>query len=105
MRGPNTPETLPIGLLPRIGNRGRSLEATTTQLRSGYLRKNGVPYSDNAVVTEYFDLATEKNGDTWFVVTTIVEDRDYLTQPLVTSSNFKKEPNGSKWAPTPCGAR
>jgi hypothetical protein len=103
--GPNLPEVFPVGLLPRIGTGGRSLEAVTTRLRPGYLRKNGIPYGANTAVREYFDLASEQNGDTWFVVTTIVQDPEYLRQPLVTSSNFKKERDGSKWMPTPCTAR
>jgi hypothetical protein len=59
---------------PREGTQGRSLEAVTTLLRPGYLRKNGAPYSANTVLKEYFDLSKEGNGDTWFAVTTIVED-------------------------------
>ncbi len=105
VRGPGEPDFLPIGLNPREGLRGRSLEVVTTNLRPGYLRKNGVPYSGKTTVREYFDLSTERNGDTWFVVTTIVEDPEYLTQPFVTSSNFKKQADASGWAPTPCSAR
>jgi hypothetical protein len=89
----------------REGNQGRSLEVVTTQMRPGYLRKNGPPYSGSAVLKEYFDLSKERNGDTWFVMTTVVEDPQYLTEPFVTSTNFKKEPDGSKWAPTACSAR
>jgi hypothetical protein len=61
-----------------------------------------VPYSDKAVLNETFDAFTAPNGDAWFVVTTIVDDPTYLAQQFVTSSNFKKEPNDSKWNPTPC---
>lgn len=104
-RGPGTPDFLPIGLNPREGTRGRSLEVVTTNLRSGYLRKNGVPYSARTTLREYFDLSTERNGDTWFVVTTIVEDPDYLTEPFVTSSNFKKQVDTTGWNPQPCSAR
>ncbi len=89
----------------REGNKGRALEAVTTHLLPGYLRKNGFPVSGNAVVKEDFDLFTERNGQPWFVVTTIVEDPLYLQEPFVTSSNFKKEPDGSKWHPRPCSAR
>ena len=89
----------------REGNQGRSLEVVTTQMRPGYLRKNGPPYSGSTVLKEYFDLSKERNGDTWFVVTTVVEDSQYLTEPFVTSTNFKKEPDGSKWSPTGCSAR
>ena len=84
--------------------RGGSLKVVTTRMKSGYLRKNGVPYSESALVTEYFDRHAESNGD-WFTVTTIVEDPKYLLQPFITSTDFKKEPDGSKWHPVPCTAR
>ena len=80
------------------------LRVVTTKLRRGYLRKNGVPYSENASVEEFFDLFTEPNGDTWLVVDTIVTDPTYLTQPYVNSVAFKKERDGSKWDPTSCRA-
>ena len=89
----------------RIGAGGRSLEVATSQLKAGYLRKNGVPYSENAVVNEYYDYHSEPNGDEWFTVTTVVTDPQYLAVPFVTSSDFKKEPDGSKWDPQPCTAR
>jgi hypothetical protein len=82
------------------GARG-GLKVVTTQLTPGYLRKNGVPYSQNAVVTEYFDRHSDF-GSEWFTVTTIVDDPQYLNQPFITSTHFKKEPDGSKWNPTPC---
>ncbi len=103
VRGTGTP--LPGLGATRQGTGGRSLEVVTTQLRPGYLRKNGAPYSANAVVSEYFDLSKERNGDTWFVVTTIVEDPQFLTEPFVTSTNFRREPDGSKFNPSPCTAR
>jgi hypothetical protein len=84
----------------------RDLKVLTSNLRAGYLRRNGIPYSENAKVTEYFDLIPKQpNGDEWLVVNTIVEDPLYLTERFITSSNFKKEPDGSKWHPTPCSAR
>jgi hypothetical protein len=89
----------------RNGVRGKSLEVTTTKLRAGYLRKNGVPYSDRATVSEYYDYRRQPNGDEWFTVTTIVRDPVYLDGPFITSSDFKKEPDGAKWHPTPCEAR
>jgi len=104
-RGPGEPDFLPIALNPREGMRGRSLEVTTTNLRPGYLRKNGVPYSARTTLKEYFDVRTERNGDTWFVVTTIVEDPEYLTTPFVTTTDFKKQPDATGWNPTPCSAR
>jgi hypothetical protein len=93
------------------GGRGRgaarrgSMKSVTTQLRPGYLRKNGVPYSAGTVFTEYWDLHTEANGDQYIVDTNIVEDPVYLQAPWVTAIHFKKEPNGSKWDPSPCDAK
>ena len=94
-----------LGLGTRAGTQPRSLEVVTTQIRPGYLRKNGIPYSANAVLTEYFDMFKEPDGADWFTVTTIVQDPVYLNAPWVTSLNFKREPDGSKWNPTPCSAR
>ena len=88
------------GPLPAGGN----LKAVTTMLTPGWLRKNGVPYSEGATVTEYFDRFAAPNGDEWFSVTTIVNDPKYLNQDFVTSSHFKKEADGSKWSPSTCRA-
>ena len=85
--------------------RPSSLRVLTNNLRAGYLRKNGVPYSENATVTEYFDIAPHPNGGQILLVTTIVDDPQYLNQPFITSSQFKKEADGSKWDPTPCTAK
>jgi len=83
--------------------RWATLKVVTTNMSAGWLRKNGVPYSENAVMTEYFDRYSD-GADEWFTVTTMVEDPTYLTQPLVVSSNFKKERDGAKFRPTPCKA-
>ncbi|MSO82933.1 MAG: hypothetical protein EXQ53_06520 [Acidobacteria bacterium] len=83
---------------------GGSLRVMTTGMRPGYLRKNGVPYSANAVVTEHYNRTNEPNGDGWLIVTTIVEDPLYLTARFVTSTHFKKAADGSIWNPTPCEA-
>jgi hypothetical protein len=84
------------------GVAGGNLKITTTQLRPGYLRKNGVPYSENATVTEYYNRHDEPDGTSWFTVTTVVDDPRYLNQPFITSSSFKKETDTAKWNPTPC---
>lgn len=82
---------------------GGSLQVVTTGFRAGYLRKNGVPYSENATITEYFHrLPEHANGDVWLHVLTIVEDPRYLNDRFLTSTHFKREPNGSKWNPTEC---
>jgi hypothetical protein len=86
---------------------GGSLKVVTTHMRPGYLQKNGVPYGENAILTEYFTRTTEPNGDSWLIVTHIVEDPQYLTQPFIRSTHFKKLPDSvaSSWAPEPCSAR
>jgi hypothetical protein len=84
--------------------RGGSLTVVTTNMRAGYLRKNGVPYSENARLTEYFDVAAQPNGNQLLVVTIVVDDPQYLTQSFIVSSHFKKEADASKWDPTPCSA-
>jgi len=89
----------------RGGPRSGSLKVVTTNARAGYLRKNGAPYSKDARVTEYYDLNTFPNGDTWFTVTTKVEDPVYFTRPYITTTDFKKLPDASGWNPTPCTAR
>jgi hypothetical protein len=89
------------GAATRRGN----LKVVTSNLRPGYVRKNGAPYSNKAVVTEYFDLHAMPNGDQWLTVTTKIEDPTYFTRPFVTSSDFKKLPNAAGWNPTPCGAK
>jgi hypothetical protein len=81
-----------------------SLKVTTTNLRGGYLRKNGVPYSENAVVTDYFDLVQQRNLDPLLVVTTIVDDPQYLTIPFIVSTQFKKQADGRGWDPAPCSS-
>ena len=78
-----------------------ALKVVTTAMRPGYLRRNGVPYSENAVVTEYFDRHGGAGFD-WFTVTTVVEDPKYLAEPFVTSSSFKREADATKWRPAPC---
>jgi hypothetical protein len=80
------------------------LKVVTTHMRPGYLRKNGVPYSANTVLTEYFSLHRQRNGDQWLVVTTMIEDPQNLQVPWLTSPNFKREADGSKWDPTPCAS-
>jgi len=86
-------------------NRSGNLKVVTSRARPGYLQKNGVPYSADAVITEYFHRIDEDNGDSWLIVTTIVEDRQYLTGPFARSSHFKKLPRASGWDPLPCTAR
>ena len=81
-----------------------SLKVVTTRMKPGYLRKNGIPYSADAVMTEHWDLHKQANGTQWLVITTLIEDQKYLQRQWVTSPNFKKEPDDSKFEPTACSA-
>ena len=81
---------------------GGNLKVTTTSLSGGWLRKNGVPYSDQTTMTEYFDRFATPGGDQWMVITTAVTDPRYLNQEFVTSTHFRREPDGTKWDPTTC---
>ena len=86
---------------PRFG----SLKTVTTNLRAGYLRKNGVPYSERAVFTEHWDVHSLPSGDKYLVNTNVVDDPVYLQAPFQTAIHYKLERDTSKWDPTPCDAR
>jgi hypothetical protein len=86
---------------PRTGE----LRVVTNRLRPGYLRKNGVPLSGAASVTEYYHRFTAPNGDVWLTVVTEVADPENLQQPYVQSSHFKKLPDGAAFKPEPCSTR
>jgi len=90
---------------PPMKPTGGSLQVVTKNLRAGYLRKNGVPYSENAVLTEHWDLYKRPNGEQWLTITTQIEDPQYLSNVRLVAPVFKKEPNGSKWDPSPCSSR
>ncbi len=98
---------------PPAGRRGRpltarpvhgSLKTVTTRLKPGYFRRNGVPYSEGAVLTEYWTTLTDEGVD-YLVVTNILEDPKYLAQPYVRSVQFKKQRDNKGWRPTRCEAR
>jgi hypothetical protein len=86
---------------PKAGN----LKVVTTHLLPGYLRKNGVPYSANTVLTEYYDRISAPNGDEWLVVSTEVRDPRYLSSPFITSTHFKKQADATGWMLEACSAK
>jgi hypothetical protein len=94
--------------VPARGGNNQSgwLQVVTTNVKSGYLRKNGLPYSEKAKITEYFQPTPETYGSRYMIVTTIIEDPEYLSGTLVTSSNYKKLPDTNNgWDPQPCSVR
>jgi hypothetical protein len=82
--------------------RGGSLKVVTTHLKPGYYWKNGVPYTGDAVITEYFRVMDLPDNSNWIRFTQIVEDPELLVAPFVVNYQFKKLPDGSKWSPAPC---
>jgi hypothetical protein len=86
---------------PRSGE----LKVLTSRLRPGYLRKNGVPYSANVTMTEYYHRMTAPNGDVWLTIVTEIKDPDNLREPFVQSTHFKKLPAGATFKPEACEAR
>jgi hypothetical protein len=88
--------------------RSGNLKVVTTHLKPGYLRKNGVPYSANAVLTEWYDViagTAPNNTATYLVITTEVNDPQYLTQTFVTSTHFRKLQDNAPFNPEACTAR
>lgn len=93
------------GFFPGAAASGGSLKVVTTNMKAGYLRKNGVPYSADAVMTEYFDRFDLPGGEALLVVSTEVVDPTYLATPFWTSTHFKKQRDAAGWNPRPCSAR
>jgi hypothetical protein len=98
-------------MFPPAGRGGRGappqtgqLVVTTTRMRPGYLRKNGVPYGANATLTEYFIRLVEE-GQEYLAVTTMVEDPQYLVQTYIKTYQYKKQADAAGWNPTPCSAK
>jgi hypothetical protein len=116
--GPGAPpaladqNTAPAAPVPPAGGRGGNpnqngwLKVVTTNAKSGYLRKNGAPYSEKATITEYFQPTPETYGARYMIVTTIIDDPEYLGGSWVTSSNYRKLPETNNgWDPQPCSVR
>ena len=87
------------------GTRFGDLKITTTHVRPGYLRKNGIPYGANVRVTEYWDWVKDPDGVGRIMITQQIDDPEYLFRSWVATYNFKQEPNAQKWNPTPCSSR
>ncbi len=106
-KAPAGPPTLQGDSLAAWEGRGGkgSLKVNTSHLKAGYLRKNGVPYSENATLTEYYDVIKERNGDEMLVVTIVTTDPQYLREPFIITSHFKKQANDAGWKTTPCSSR
>jgi glyoxylase-like metal-dependent hydrolase (beta-lactamase superfamily II) len=76
---------------------GDMLTVTVTHLKEGYLRRNGLPRSDQATLTEHWI----RNGD-FLTVMTIIKDPVYLTEPFVRTTDYELNLN-QQVVPYPCG--
>ena len=75
---------------------GDMLKVTTTHLKEGWVRRNGVPRSDKATLVEYFI-----RNDDYLTLVTVVKDPVYLTEPFVRTSNWVLDP-GFQLSPFSC---
>jgi hypothetical protein len=66
---------------------GDTLRIETTHIKAGYLRRNGIAFSDQATLTEFIDL-----HDKYLTLTSVAEDPVYLTEPLVRSESWVWNP-------------
>lgn len=66
---------------------GQALEVQTTHLKQGWLRRNGLPESDQATVVEFF----VRHGD-HLTHTSVISDPVYLAEPEVRSTDFARQP-------------
>lgn len=62
---------------------GNMLVVTTTHIKNGWHRRNGIIQSDQSTLTEYFI-----RHDNYLTHISIVQDPVYLTEPLVKTQNF-----------------
>lgn len=104
-QGTSRAEWIPYGAGPGRPPVGGALKVVTTGMKPGYLRRNGVPYSEQTVLTEHFDVLSHPDGSAWLVVQTLIEDPEYLAGVVLSSSNFRKQNDRSGWDPQPCTAR
>lgn len=80
-----------------------SLKITTNDMLAGILRKNGVPYSDQSTLTEYWEVQRDPVSQLqYLIVTAALHDPVYLVGDYYYTATFQKETDGSKWHPMPC---
>jgi hypothetical protein len=82
-----------------------SLKVVTTKMRAGYVTRNGVPFSNNATLTEYYDLVKEKSGVEYLILTSTLDDPTYMSQPMWTATHFKKQSDAKGFTPVGCDGK
>ena len=77
---------------------GNTLRTYTTHMKEGYLRRNGVPSSDQST----FTMELKRHGE-YLTVTAFIEDPVYLTEPYVISRTWQQDPSANiRRVPNPC---
>jgi len=76
---------------------GNELIATTTHIKTGYIRRNGAPSSDEATITTHF----RRHGD-MLTVALFMDDPVYLTEPYVLTRSYNLSTNPVAIGGPPC---
>jgi hypothetical protein len=83
----------------------KSLRVDTSNLLPGYLQYNGVPFSSNLKMVEYFDVITEPGGEVWLIDDAVLTDPAYLVRSHKRSTHLRKQADAKGWDPEPCLVR
>ena len=83
----------------------KALRVDTKNMVPGYLQANGVPFSANAAMVEYFDVIKEPGGEIWLIDDSVITDPTYLVRSVKRSTHLRKQVDGTGWDPQPCMVR
>ena len=83
----------------------KALRVETRNLLPGYLQANGVPFSANLSMVEYFDVIKEPGGEMWLIDDSVITDPAYLVRSVKRSTHLRKQADGAGWDPSPCVVR
>ena len=83
----------------------KSLRVDTSNLLPGYLQYNGVPFSGNLKMVEYFDVIREPGGEIWLIDDAVLTDPAYLLRSHKRSTHLRKQPDAGGWDPQACTLR
>ena len=100
----------PAGPPSRQGNsvaqwERKALRVDTSNLLPGYVQYNGVPFSANTRMYEYFDVITEPGGVIWLIDDSVITDPTYHVRSIKRSTHLRKQMDGKGWDPAPCMMR
>lgn len=96
---PHPPKDAPhdqTGFTTGVWN-GNELIATTTHMKSGYVRRNGAPISDEATIVTHF----RRHGD-MLTLTLFMVDPVYLTEPYIITRSYNLSTNPVSIGGPPC---